>query len=157
MIIFWGAPAPLMGVYGKGGGGAEGYGMGGGGAEPGFYGIGGGGDALTENIPEAAPSAEEVPAVEVVPPTEMAAPEAVEGMRPLGAESQTTLVPEPLTGSGPILGVRSPQEQEISGAGSEMPLRQPPVQAEIPFNLIKIILAFILVVTAIPAWLIKKK
>ena len=41
MIIFWGAPAPMMGAYGKGGGGAEGPGVGGGGAATGFYGVGG--------------------------------------------------------------------------------------------------------------------
>ena len=68
MIIFWGAPAPMMGAYGKGGGGggAEGPGIGGGAPDTNFYGVGGGG-AAEEALPEAAPLAEELPAAQPTP------------------------------------------------------------------------------------------
>ncbi len=159
MIIYWGAPPPVMGLYGKGGGGAEGYGLGGGGAAPGYYGTGGAGEGQPENIPDVSPPIEEVPAVEAAPMAELAVPEMVEGIQPPAAETQpqAALVPEPLTGSGPILGIRAPEERGAADVAAEIPLRQPAAQMAIPFRLIEIVLAFLLVVTALPAWLLKRK
>lgn len=159
MIIFWGAPPPVMGLYGKGGGGAEGYGLGGGGATPGYYGIGGGGGAQPESIPNIAPTIEKVPSAEATPMTELTVPKTVEGIQPPAVELQVQAMPatEPLTGSGPILGVRAPEERGTANVLAEIPLRQPDVEAVIPFWLIEIVLAALLVVTAIPAWLLKRK
>ena len=155
MIIFWGAPAPMMGAYGKGGGGAEGPGVGGGGAATGFYGVGGG--APEESTSEAAPLAEELPAADATPSAEMPAPESLESRQPEAElQTQAEIVPEPLTGSGPILGVRAPGEKASDAAGAEVPLRQP-VAAALPFRTLEILLALLLVLTAIPAWLLKKK
>jgi hypothetical protein len=151
MIIFWGAPAPIMGAYGKGGGG--------GGAEgPGFYGVGGGGGASEEAVPEAVPLVEELPAAQPTPYAEMPAPEVFEA-QPSGTELQTqaAVVPEPLTGSGPILGVRPSEERAAAEDVVEAPLRQPSTQPAIPFQLIEIVLAALMVLTAIPAWLLKRK
>jgi hypothetical protein len=158
MIIFWGAPAPVMGAYGKGGGGAEGSGLGGGGAGPRFSGIGGGG-AQPESIPSIDATSEKIPAAEGTPITEMAIPKTVEGIQPPAVEPQVQAMPaiEPLTGSGPILGIRVPEERGTAAIVTEKPLRQPPAQVAIPFRLIEIILAVLLAVTALPAWLLKRK
>jgi hypothetical protein len=160
MIIFWGAPAPIMGAYGKGGGGggAEGPGVGGGGTVPGFYGAGGGGGASEEALPEAAPLAEELPAAQATPYAEMPAPEVMESQQPeTELQTQAAFAPEPLTGSGPILGVRSPEERTDAGEVVEDQLRQPAAQPVIPFQLIEIVLAALLVLTVIPAWLLRRK
>ena len=159
MIIYWGAPPPVMGLYGKGGGSAEGYGLGGGGAAPGYYGTGGAGEVQPEKIPDVSPPVEEVPAVEAAPMAELAVPEMAEGIQPPAAETQpqAALVPEPLTGSGPILGIRALEERGTADVAAEIPLRQPAAQAAIPFRLIEIVLAALLVVTALPAWLLKRK
>ena len=147
MIIFWGAPAPMMGAYGKGGGGggAEGPGIGGGAPDIRFYGVGGG-DAAEEALPEAAPLAEEAPAAQPTPFAEMPAPEVTE-MQPPETElqPQPAFVPEPLTGSGPILGVRPSAENAAADEVIETPLRQPPAQPVIPFRLIEIVLAALLI------------
>jgi hypothetical protein len=158
MIIFWGAPAPVMGAYGKGGGGAEGSGLGGGGAGPRFSGIGGGG-AQPESIPNIAATNEKIPAAEGTPVTEMTVPKTVEGIQPPAVEPQVQAMPaiEPLTGSGPILGIRVPEERGTAAIVAEKPLRQPPAQGAIPFRLIEIVLAVLLAVTALPAWLLKRK
>ena len=158
MIIFWGAPAPMMGAYGKGGGGggAEGPGVGGGAPATSFYGVGGG--AAEEALPEAAPMVEELPAFQPTPYVEMPAPEVIEEQQPVTEmQPQAAIVPEPLTGSGPILGVRPSEESAAADAMIEVPLRQPPTQPVIPFLLIEIILAALLILTAIPAWLLKRK
>ena len=158
MIIFWGAPAPMMGAYGKGGGGggAEGPGVGGGAPATSFYGVGGG--AAEEALPEAAPMVEELPAFQPTPYAEMPAPEVIEEQQPVTEmQPQAAIVPEPLTGSGPILGVRPSEESAAADAIIEVPLRQPPTQPVIPFRLIEIILAALLILTAIPAWLLKRK
>ena len=160
MIIYWGAPPLAMGLYDKGGGGgAEGFGMEGGGAEPGYYSIGGGGGAQPESIPNIAPTSEEVPSAEAKPMTGLAVPESEVGTQTPAIESQAQAkpAPEPLTGSGPILGVRAPEERGIANVVVEFPLKQPAVQAAIPFRLIEIVLATLLVVTALPAWLLKRK
>jgi hypothetical protein len=158
MIIFWGAPAPIMGAYGKGGGGggAEGPGVGGGGAAD-SLGIGGGG-ASEEAIPEAAPLVERVPEFQPTPYAEMPAPEVFES-QPAEKElqAQEPIAPEPLTGSGPILGVRPSEERTAIEQANETPLRQAPAQTAIPFQLIEIVLAALMILTAIPAWLLKRK
>ena len=64
---------------------------------------------------------------------------------------------EPLTGNGPILGVRAPGEKASDAAGAEVPLRQPVAPAALPFRTLEILLALLLVLTAIPAWLCKNK
>lgn len=157
MIIYWGAPAPVMGLYGKGGGGggAEGSGLGGGGAVPGFYGVGGGGGGE----PNLAPSVESAPVVEATPMVEIAVPETTEGVQPPEVELQVQAAPalEPLTGSGPILGIRAPEERETADVVAEIPLRLTTTRTEIPFRLIEIVLAALLLITAIPAWLLKRK
>jgi hypothetical protein len=157
MIIFWGAPAPMMGAFGKGGGGggAEGPGIGGGAPETNFYGVGGG--AAEEALPEAAPLAEEAPAAQPTPSAEMPAPEVTEMQSPESElQPQEAFVPEPLTGSGPILGVR-PSVEKVAVDEVLKPPRQPPTQSVIPFRLIEIVLAVLLILTAIPAWLLKRK
>jgi hypothetical protein len=157
MIIFWGAPAPIMGAYGKGGGGAEGPGAGGGGAAPGFSGIGGGA-ASEEAVPEAAPFVEELPSAQATPYAEMPAPEVFEAQPSVTElQAQPEIVPEPLTGSGPILGVRTSEEKTASDEVAELPLRQPADLTVFPFRLIEIVLAALLILTAIPAWLLKRK
>jgi hypothetical protein len=160
MIIFWGAPAPAMGIYGKGGGGggAEGSGLGGGGAAPGFYGIGGGGAAQPVPIPDIPPSVEVLPAPEIAPSAKIPLTETPQ-VQPTETEPQVQAAPaaEPLTGSGPILGVRSPEERGTADVVAEVPLRQPPARLVIPFRLIEIVLAILLAVTALPAWLLKRE
>ena len=160
MIIFWGAPAPLMGAYGKGGGGggAEGPVIGGGAPDIRFYGVGGG--AAEEAPPEAAPLAEESTAAQATPYAEMPALEVIEEQQPeteTEVQPQAVFIPEPLTGSGPILGVRPSEENTAVDEVIETPLRQPPTQTVIPFQLIEIVLAALLILTAIPAWLLKRK
>jgi len=158
MIIFWGAPAPMLGAYGKGGGGggAEGPGLGGGGAATDSYGVGGG--AAEEALPEAAPLVEEFSEFQPTPYAEMPVPEVIERQQP---ETETLLqpaiVPEPLTGSGPILGVRPSEESAAANEVIEVPLRQTAARPVIPFRLIEIVLAALLILTAIPAWLFKRK
>jgi hypothetical protein len=135
-IIFWGGLPPMMGAYGKGGGGAGPF-IGGGAEGPG-YGIGGGG-----GVPGYAPP--------VLPLPEEILPSQEAPRQPSQVER------EPLTGSGPILGVRPPAEQEA--------LREP-MQSEIPgerttlpvsFTAIELVLAALLIITAIPAWLLRRK
>ncbi len=88
----------------------------------------------------------------------MPLPEIIEGQQPeTELQTQAVPAPEPLTGSGPILGVRAPEEQGVADVVAELPLRQPTSQAAIPFRLIEIALAVLLVFTAIPAWLLKRK
>jgi len=158
MIIFWGAPAPMMGAYGKGGGGggAEGSGLGGGAPATSFYGVGGG--AAEEVLPEAAPLAEELPAAQATPSADMPAPEVIEKQQPeTEVQPQSALVPEPLTGSGPILGVRASEEIAAAATVIEVPLRKPPSHAVLPLHLIEIVLAALVLLTAIPAWLLRRK
>lgn len=157
VIIFWGAPTSMMGAYGKGGGGggAEGPGLGGGAAlQP--YGIGGG--AAEETLPDAASPVEEQPASDAAPDMEMPAPEVLEEQQPeTEPQPQERVAPEPLSGSGPILGVQPMEELSAADKTAEVPLRQPAVQLDFPFRLIEIVLAALLILTAIPAWLIKRK
>jgi len=158
MIIFWGAPAPMMGAYGKGGGGggAEGLGVGGG-AAPESFGIGGGG-AAEEVLPEETPLVEELPAFQPTPYAEMPVPDVIEEQLPESEmQPKAAFVPEPLTGSGPILGVRSAEERTAVDEAADAPLRQPPIQTILPFRLIEIVLAALLILTAIPAWLLRHK
>jgi hypothetical protein len=158
MIIFWGAPAPMMGAYGKGGGGggAEGSGFGGGAPATSFFGIGGG--AAEEVLPEAAPLVEELPAAQATPSADMPAPDVFKNQQTeTEVQPQTALVPEPLTGSGPILGVRPPEERVSADSVIETPLRQPLSEKVPPLRLIEIVLAAIVLLTAIPAWLLRRK
>lgn len=159
-IIFWGGPAPMMGALGKGsGGGGDGfaYGMGGGAEGPGF-GIGGG---APDYIPPVAPLPESVPLEEGLPageelllPAEEAPSIEVEPINPM---PEVPAASEPLTGSGPILGVRSVEEQGYVRiqSGEEIPFRR--TGLPVSLRTIEIILAVLLVLMAIPAWLLRKK
>jgi len=157
-IIFWGGPGPMMGAYGKGGGGGDGsaFGMGGG-AEGSGFGIGGG---APDYIPPV------MPMPEVVPQEEGPVLEEESLLPAEGAPAESELVSpqsevqpatEPLTGSGPILGVRPQAEQGVlrEPLSEEAPVRK----SGLPVSLrtIEIILALLLVLTAIPAWLLRKK
>ena len=135
-IIIWGGLPPMMGAYGKGGGGA-GPAIGGGAEGPGF-GVGGGG-GVPGYVPPALPLPEEIiPAEE-----EMQQPSSLAG--------------EPLTGSGPILGVRPPAQQEP--LREPLPPELPGERTTLPISLtaIELILASLLIITAIPAWLLRRK
>jgi hypothetical protein len=158
-IIFWGGPAPMMGAYGKGGGGGDGfaYGMGGGAEGPG-YGIGGGAPDYIPPVvplPEAAPPEEGLPAgEELLLPAEDTPVVEGESVSPMPEVQPAT---EPLTGSEPILGVRPREEQGYVGtrSGEEIPARG--TGLPVSLRTIEIILAALLVLTAIPAWLLRRK
>jgi len=151
-IIYWGAPPPVLGIYGKGGEDVTAYGIGGGGAGP-EYGIGGGGQP--GYLPPEAPLPEAVVPSEIIPLVEEAMPEAAEEAVP-----QMEKVPAPvaLSGSEPILGVRPEDEQGAVTATSGEPIltRRLPAPS-VSLRLIEVILAVLLVVTAIPAWLLRRK
>jgi len=99
-IILWGAPPSVVGIYGKESGAAG----------P-TYGLGGGAEApvppvyvpmpttLPQNYESLEPSAQ---AEEALPSAEKMLPE---------AQIEATQISEPLEGSGPILGVRSPRNR----------------------------------------------
>jgi len=158
-IIFWGGPAPMMGAYGKGGGGGDGfpYAIGGGAEGPG-YGIGGGAPDYIPPVvpmPEAVPLEGELPAGEesLLPAEELPTIESEE-ISPL---PEIPAASEPLTGSEPILGVRPQEEQGYVGmrSGEDIPARG--TGLPVSLRTIEIILAALLVLTAIPAWLMRKR
>jgi hypothetical protein len=159
-IIFWGGPAAMMGAYGKGGGGGGdgfAYGMGGGAEGPGF-GIGGGAPDYIPPVvpmPEAAPPEEGLPAGEelLLPAEEMPSIESETEVQLPEVQPAT----EPLTGSGPILGVRPREEQGYvaTRSGEEIPARG--TVLPVSLRTIEVILAALLVLTAIPAWLLRRK
>ena len=152
-IIYWGAPPPVLGIYGKGGGDGTAYGIGGGGGAGPEYGIGGGGQP--GYLPPEAPLPEAVAPSEIIPPVEEATPEAAEEAVP---QVEKVPAPEALSGSGPILGVRPEEEQGVVSAPSgEKPLPRRQSVSPVSLRLIEIILAVLLVTTAIPAWLLRKK
>jgi hypothetical protein len=165
-IIYWGGP-PALGAYGKGGGGAEGMG----GAPSLDYGIGGG-------LPEAGMPAPEMPLPEVqmIPPEDIPEGERLPTSELEEMPAELEMVPEiapeippeardsapaereALKGSAPILGVRPPDEQgrvEIS-SGQFTEVETSP-DARPLLRIIQIILAVLLVLTAIPAWLLRRR
>lgn len=152
-IIYWGAPPPVMGIYGKGGGG-DGMGYGIGGAEGPAYGMGGGG-AQPGYIPPEAPIPEAIQPSELLPPGEESTSEAAEEAVPSGEKLPA---PESLTGSSPILGVRPESEQGVlsTPAGKDLPDRRG-LTLPVSLRLVEIVLAILLVLTAIPAWLMRRK
>jgi hypothetical protein len=166
-IIFWGGPGPMMGAYGKGGGGGDyvfPYAIGGGAEDPGGgaegpgFGIGGG---APDYIPPVFPMPEAVPLEEgtaleeetLLPAEEEPSVES-EPIRPM---PEVLPASEPLTGSGPILGVRPLEEQGKvrTQLGEEIPARR--TVLPVSLRTIEIILAALLVLTAIPAWLLRRK
>jgi hypothetical protein len=159
-IIFWGGPAPMMGAYGKGGGGGDyvlPYAIGGGAEGPGF-GIGGG---APDYIPPVAPLPESVPLEEGLPAGEESLLP-LEELPSIESEEVSPLpeVPaasEPLTGSGPILGVRPREEQGYVGTRSGEGISSRRAELPVSLRTIEIILAALLVLTAIPAWLLRRK
>jgi hypothetical protein len=158
MIIYWGAPVSLMGAYGKGGAGVEGIGMGAGGNGLGFYGVGGG-----EAEPLAAPAdllpSENAPLVEESAEAGalLAESEADAQLPAVKMPAEANPVPKPLSGSGPILGVREPDDRTAEEMANESQVIEQTIARPFPFRLIEIILAVLLVVTAIPAWLLRKR
>lgn len=157
-IIFWGGP-PV--AFGMGGGGGDGfaYGMGGGAEGPGF-GIGGG-DAGPGYVSPIAPLPEAVPLEEGLPlGEEMLLPEGEApsvGAEPVSPMPEFSTASEQLTGTGPILGVPPLEEQGKvrTLSGEEMPARG--TCLPVSLRTIEIILAALLVLTAIPAWLLRRK
>jgi hypothetical protein len=163
-IIFWGG-MPAMGLYGKGGGG-EGMG----GAPAPGYGSGGGMPEVSLAAPDVALPEDEITMPELLPESEMR-PQPQAEDTPADAEVPPELPAEAhpkldeaiqpgsaaLTGSGPILGVRPSDEQgrvEISGRS---PSADSAVPAEFPLRTVQIVLAAVLVLTALPAWLLRRK
>jgi hypothetical protein len=137
-IIIWGGLPPMMAAYGKGGGGggAAEPAIGGGAEGPGF-GVGGGG-GISGFPPPALPLPEEI--------------------MPMQEEQQANqLSREPLTGSGPILGVRPPAAREALREPGDAELPDGKTGLAISFATIELILAALLVITAIPAWLLRRK
>ena len=153
VIIYWGAPAPIVGAYGKGGGGG------------GMGGIGGGAEGIDGGAPMSEPAVitpPEAPVdiIETLPESiqeesqlaeESQAPE-VQGM-----EDKETAKRVPLSGTGPILGI-PPEEMQgqiinpDDSVQSEQPLAFP-----VPLRTLEIILAALAVVTAIPVFFCSKK
>lgn len=150
VIIFWGgAPAPVMGIYGKGGAGPA-WGIGGGAEGPGptYF-------PREAPVPEALPPLEpSLPGDEIPPPIEEALPEA-QGGRPPGIESPSPS--QPLTGSGPILGVRPKSEQ---GQIRAVPVPDFPPDSNwlpVPLLTVEIVLAGLMVLTAGLAWILRRR
>lgn len=170
-IIFWGG-SPAMGAYGKGGGGAEGMGS----AVPPAYGIGGGIDTVEtpsdmeiseeESLLEKLPAVDEQQSMEemqMIPEAELA-PAPAETM----PESPDERLSEPgmevptegiyLQESNPILGIRPPEEQGI--IIEEITIKELPsriIERDYSFRTYQIILAALLAVLIIPAWIIKRR
>lgn len=156
-IIFWGGPAAMMGAYGKGGGDGFAYGMGGGAEGPGFDIDGGAPDYIPPVVPlpeVALPEEGPIQEEESLLPAEQAPSVESEPISPL---PEVETASEPLTGSGPILGVRPREEQGAlrTPLGDEVPARR--VGLPVSLRTIQIILAVLLVLTAIPAWLLRRK
>ena len=165
-IIFWGGP-PLVGGFGMGGGGGDG----GVPVGPQFYGIGGG--APEGAVPQVAIPEADIPLEEALPPLgeiEEAVPleDLEEGSAadpaPESAEEEALEKAVPaeqgaagIVDSGPILGLRpSDQRGQISPAlGFEPELAQP--RAPFPFRTAEIVLAALLAVLGIPAWLLSRR
>jgi hypothetical protein len=154
-IIFWGGPPVAFGMGGGGDGRA--FGMGGGAEGPGF-GIGGG---APDYIPPVVPMPEAVPLEEgtaleeetLLPAEEEPSVES-EPVRPIPEDLPAS---EPLTGSGPILGVRRQDEQGYVGTRSGEEISARGTSLPVSLRTIEIILAALLVLTAIPAWLLRRK
>jgi len=151
-IIFWGGAPLVEGPYGKGSG------MG--------YSIGGGEGGAEGYIPPGPVTvAPEEPAEivlergstegelveEAASPT--AAEEAAVEVAPSDALPESALVID----SGPILGVRPAEERGIIWDVLEVPSVPTVTEKGFPYRLIKIILAALVLLTAIPAWLLRGK
>lgn len=138
-IIIWGGLPPMMAAYGKGGGGggAAEPAIGGGAEGPG-YGVGGGG-GVSGFHPPALPLPEEI--------------------MPMQEELQQAnqLPRESLTGSGPILGVRPPAAREALREPGDAELPDGKTGLPLSIATIELILVALLVTTAIPAWLLRRK
>jgi len=134
----------MMGAYGKGGGGGgAAEPANGGGAEGPGFGVGGGG-----GVPGFAPPVLPLPEEIMPAPEEVPVEQSQQPSQPAG---------EPLTGSGPILGVRPPAQSEP--LREPLPTELPGERTNLPVSLttIELILAVLLVITAIPAWLLRRK
>lgn len=145
-IILWGAPPSVVGIYGKESGAAG----------P-TYGLGGGAEApvppvyvpMPTPLPQIYESLEpSAQAEEVLPSAEKMLPE---------AQIEATQITEPLEGSGPILGVRSPAEQAKIEKDKEEIISKRGIRSIFSLRTIQAILAVLFVLTAIPAWLLHRK
>lgn len=160
-IIFWGSGPPAMGVYGKGGGGGDGYGS----AAGESYGIGGG-DEQGFAPPALLPETQVHPPDAVPEETTSQEKPANEETLPKADEEDLTVEKPPLLeaakpesgfGESPILGVRPEDEQGTIQSIQELPRRSFPLETELPLRFLEIILGVLVVVTAVPAWLLMKR
>jgi hypothetical protein len=153
-IIYWGAPAPIAGVYGKGGGGGgEGMGIGGGGAE----GIGGAPPAASAAILPPEVPMDAVEAIPDIPEEEILTEEKVETAEQERMDVESQLEQEPLRGTGPILGIPSDEMQ-----GKILNLRmETDLERHTPFPVslrtLEIILLVLVFITVVPALFLSKR
>ena len=179
-IIYWGNSGPLLGAYGKGGGGdgsAMAYGVGGGGAP-----IGGGAETepsipleqvpFEETFPleEAAPApAEAMPEAGQIQPEETApAEESLLGATPLPevpeAESLTESAPDSVPdsgavapGSSPVLGIRPADQQgRVEPQTRVQAYEITQEKAPLPFRTVEWVLAGLVLLSALAAFLLRK-
>ena len=180
-IIYWGNSGPLLGAYGKGGGGdgsgmAYGIGGGGGGAP-----IGGGGEAapsvppaaeeqmpLEEAAPlteEAPPTVEQLPEANLMQPEEAApAEESLPMATPMpeepAAESLRGAVPQAGAGelgSSPILGVRPADQRGSVEPQTRVQIQtMPEAQSQLPLNKVEIVLTLLVVLLGLAAFFSRK-
>lgn len=171
-IIYWnGVNAPLMGVYGKGGGGgksgtagyANGIGGGGGGAE--------GAGMAAAPLAEAAPTVKEaLPETQQALPTETAvaaAPEMAPESAPLqaqpesGAAAAAAPAPNAAISASPIMGIHPAGERgmihTLDGTVIAAPSGQPFSGQPFSWRLVEIILAIAAVLTGLGALLLRKR
>ena len=153
-IIYWGGP-PAMGAYGKGGGGAEGIG----GAPSLDFGIGGGAPEVQMLPPEDIPEGEELPIPELEEsPAELEMIPELAPELPPEVPDTAPAEREALAGSAPILGVRPPEERGRLEISSGRLAEVEDIQKDrLPLRTIQIILFALLMLTAIPAWLMRRR
>jgi len=178
-IIYWGNSGPLLGAYGKGGGGdgsGLAYGVGGGASAP----VGGGAESepsiAEEQMPleEAAPLTEEAPAtVEELPEASLMQPEQsapAEESLPLAtpmpeapaAENLMEAAPDSGAGelgSSPILGIRPADQQgrvEPQTRVLTYEYELPRETAQLPFRTLEWVLAGLLLLSVLAAFLSRK-
>ncbi len=168
-IIYWGNSGPLLGAYGKGGGG-DSSGM--------AYGIGGGAAEvpLTEvaPLPDAAPLTELAPEEDIpqnsITPEEAAPaeeslpvqPEVAQEALPESAEPEnmTGAAPENLTNAtenNPILGIRPADQQGSIEPQTNVQARELPLaQSQLPYKKIEAVLVLLAVIMVLAAVLSRK-
>ena len=176
-IIYWGNSGPLLGAYGKGGGGDGGamaYGVGGGGGAP----IGGGVETEPSIPVEQVPLEEALPLEEAAPAPAEAMPEAgqmqpeqtapveesLPGATPMPempqAESLTETAPDSgagAPGSSPILGIRPADQQgRVEPQTRVQAYEITQEKAPLPFRTVEWVLAGLVFVLGLVAFLLRR-